>query len=151
VGGPDGKPGVWFFSLDAARMPAVIAARLAYGLPYAWSRMRVELAGRRRTYTSTRLWPNPRGRTLIEVEAAGPIEPGGLETFLTARFRLYSFRFGRLTSAEVDHPPWPLETARLIRAEQTLTAAAGLPDPASPPHVLFSPGVDVRVGAPGRV
>ena len=39
--GPDGGSGVWFFSLDAASAIAVAGARLAYGLPYMWSRMRV--------------------------------------------------------------------------------------------------------------
>ena len=42
VRAPDGTPGVWFFSLDAARAHAVLGARLTFGLPYAWSRMRVE-------------------------------------------------------------------------------------------------------------
>src|SRR5512146_2978717 len=32
VRGPDGQPGIWFFSLDAARLAAVFGARLGYGL-----------------------------------------------------------------------------------------------------------------------
>ena len=43
--GPDGGSGVWFFSLDAAQLLAVVGARLAYGLPYMWSRMRVHADG----------------------------------------------------------------------------------------------------------
>src|SRR5581483_3542727 len=34
-----GRRGVWFFSLDAARLTAVIGARSGYALPYYWSRM----------------------------------------------------------------------------------------------------------------
>ena len=41
VRGPDGRTGVWFLSLDASRFGAVAAARLAYSLPYFWSRMRL--------------------------------------------------------------------------------------------------------------
>ena len=41
VRGPDGEPGIWFFSLDAARLLAVVAARFTYGLPYKWAQMRV--------------------------------------------------------------------------------------------------------------
>jgi len=40
--GPDG-PGIWFFSLDAARIIAVLGARVSYGLPYYWSDMRVDI------------------------------------------------------------------------------------------------------------
>src|SRR5262249_52242250 len=36
------KPGVYFFSLDAASLQAVLAARLGFGLPYFWSRMSVK-------------------------------------------------------------------------------------------------------------
>ncbi|MBV9096410.1 MAG: DUF2071 domain-containing protein, partial [Frankiaceae bacterium] len=36
VVGPDGRPGVWFFSLDAASASAVVAARASWQLPYFW-------------------------------------------------------------------------------------------------------------------
>ena len=34
VKGPDGRGGVYFFSLDAASLLAVVGARVAFGLPY---------------------------------------------------------------------------------------------------------------------
>jgi uncharacterized protein YqjF (DUF2071 family) len=36
VHGADGTSGVWFFSLDAARLGAVVIARKTYRLPYFW-------------------------------------------------------------------------------------------------------------------
>jgi len=39
--GPDGNRAVWFFSLGAARLAAVLGARVAYHLPYFWAKMRV--------------------------------------------------------------------------------------------------------------
>lgn len=148
VKGPDGESGIWFFSLDAARAPAVLGARIGYGLPYAWSRMRVQVAGRRVRYESRRRWPSRPAMARIEVEYGEPVEAGELEIFLTARFRLYSFIAGRLTYTKVDHPPWPLQAARVIRLEQTLTRAAGLPEPGGTPLVHFSPGVRTRIGSP---
>ncbi|KPM57564.1 hypothetical protein ACG83_00740 [Frankia sp. R43] len=50
-----GRRGVWFFSLDAARLPAVLMARGGFRLPYLWSAMRVVRTGEG--------WPGPR-RTL---------------------------------------------------------------------------------------
>jgi uncharacterized protein len=49
-----GRSGVWFFSLDAARLPAVLTARTAYHLPYFWSRMSVTVTAERVTYSSQR-------------------------------------------------------------------------------------------------
>jgi uncharacterized protein len=40
-----GRSGIWFLSLDAALLPAVLAARLGYRLPYFWSAVRVHKAG----------------------------------------------------------------------------------------------------------
>lgn len=148
VRGPDGGGAVWFFSLDAARLIAVAGARIAYGLPYMWSRMRMRADERRAGYESSRIWPDRAAMTGIAVERGEPMAAGELENFLTMRLRLYSVRFGRLITAEVEHGPWPLESARAVQAEQTLTDALGLPRPEGPPLVHFSPGVEVRVGRP---
>lgn len=151
VKAPDGSSGVWFFSLDSGRAPAVAGARLAFGLPYAWARMRVTRTGSNFTYQSSRIWPDSSTTTHLSIEAGPPIDTQELETFLTARFRLYSLRRGRLTYADVEHAPWPLQAARVISPVQTLTKAAGLPDPTGPPIAHFSPGVAVRIGAPRRL
>ena len=39
------KPGIWFYSLDIAHLPAVIWARLAYHLPYYLAHMRLRRRG----------------------------------------------------------------------------------------------------------
>jgi uncharacterized protein YqjF (DUF2071 family) len=50
----------------------------------------------------------------------------------------------------VDHERWPLWTARLESLNDTLLTAAGLSAPLGDPHVMFSPGVSVRIGLPRR-
>lgn len=151
VRAPDGHSGIWFFSLDAARILAVMGARLTYGLPYAWSRMRVTRTAGQVIYQSARRWPDSRSRTRIVVEPGDEIDPEPLDLFLTARFRLYSFMFGKLICAKVAHPPWPLRGARLIEAHQTLTDAAGLSRPLQVDMVRYSPGVDVCIASPEPV
>src|SRR3954471_5650370 len=49
-----GGRGVWFFSLDAARLLAVVGARAGYALPYFWSRMRISCDGKTARYSSER-------------------------------------------------------------------------------------------------
>jgi len=153
VRGPEGGAGIWFFSLDAARFPAVAAARLAYGLPYMWSRMAVRHAavagGDRVTYRCRRRLPSPAGATCdVDVSIGDPLpltEPGSLDHFLTERYRLYSVLAGRLVRADARHRQWPLHQARALVLRQDLTAAAGLPEPDHEPLVYASPGVLAQV------
>jgi uncharacterized protein YqjF (DUF2071 family) len=146
-----GHRGVWFFSLDAARLAAVVGARLVYALPYYWANMRVNVDGACASYTSRRLHGNDaRNESRVQI---GPriAQPSDLELFLTARFRLYAQRNGRLLQADIEHPPWPLQRATILSVEQTLIQAAGLPRTEAMPLAHFSRGVDVRVGPPRAV
>jgi len=143
----EGRRGAWFFSLDAARLLAVIGARTLYALPYFWAKMSVFRDRTTVRYRSRRL-AGPAAASHIEITAGESIaQPDELETFLTARFRLYAVRRGRILQADVEHPPWPLRRARVIRLEETLVHAAGLPRFPESPLVHFSDGVDVNVGA----
>jgi uncharacterized protein YqjF (DUF2071 family) len=150
VEGPDGRVGIWFLSLDAARLAPVLAGQLGYGLPYRWSSMRVTVSGRELTYRCLRRWPGPEGARCDAVVAAGPAyaadDLGPLDHFLTARFRLYSVLSGRLVAADADHPPWPLHRGSLRSLDQSVLQAGGLPAPQGDPLVHTSPGVRVRVG-----
>jgi len=56
----DGNNGVWFLSLDATNLPAVIAGRGGYAVPYHWSRMHVHHLGDIATYSCRRIWPGRR-------------------------------------------------------------------------------------------
>ena len=47
----ESRAGIWFLSLDAARLGAVAVARTSYRLPYFWSSMRLTTAGTRRSCT----------------------------------------------------------------------------------------------------
>lgn len=155
------RPGVWFFSLDAANSLAVRVARWRWKLHYFRSRMEVARTGMNVRYASTRLWPEPAGATVrVSAEVNGPLgvpaadgsaghaAPGTLEHFLVERYILYTQAAGkRLLTAQVHHAPYPLQAARVTACQQTLAAAAGLKlDPLAPPdHVVFSPGVEVEI------
>lgn len=151
---PQGRPGIWFFSLDAARAGGVAVARTTYRLPYFWSRMRLAERGGRVAYGCRRLWPGPRPVTSrVGIEVGGPFPAGELDErdhFLTARWLLFSAAGGRRRFARAQHRPWPLHRARVLAVEDQLVAAAGLPPPRGEPLAHYSPGVDVRIGRPER-
>jgi uncharacterized protein len=148
VRGSDGEPGIWFFSLEAARLFAVLGARAIYGLPYRWAKMRVKATTETVEYESQRRWPGTTARSRILIEIGEPTGNHALERFLTARFRLYTLLSGKLAYADVEHEPWPLRKARAIDIEQTLLQGSGLPQAAGQPIVHYSPGVFVRIGRP---
>jgi uncharacterized protein YqjF (DUF2071 family) len=148
VRGPDGRSGIWFFSLDAARLPAVAGGRIGFGLPYCWSTMAVRRIPGGWAYRCRRHWPGP-AHCSARVRIGGPLavsELRPLDHFLTARYRLYSTLAGRLVAADAEHEPWPLHRAELGALEQNLVQAAGLPAPDHEPLVHASPGVTVRIG-----
>ena len=154
VDGATGRRGVVFRSLEAARLLPVVAARLSYRLPYLWARMSVRhgtLDGAPTVaYETSRRWPGPRGAGgVVRVRLGEPVPADELSLFLTARWGLFStWHGGRTAFAPVDHPPWPLHRAELLDLRDDLVVAAGLPRPQGPPHVLWSPGVSVRIGRP---
>lgn len=89
----DGRPGVWFISLDAARTLAVWTARRLVHLPYFRAAMSVRSDGDLVHYTSERRGRGPRVafrgayRPTGEVSSAAP---GSLAHFLTERYCLYT-------------------------------------------------------------
>lgn len=135
------RPGIWFFSLDAATQWAVEAAKRTYRLPYHHARIAVEHGDDGVLYDSAR----PGAAFSARYRGAGDVfsaEPGTLEAFLTERYCLYTADGGRLYRAEIHHPPWPLQ-----RAEATidLNTMAPVALPAEEPRLLFSAQQDVVI------
>jgi uncharacterized protein len=154
VVGPDGRPGVWFFSLDIVSPHAVAVARLAWGLPYYWSQMTVEKTGDEVTYCCRRRTGRPGPRSMTRVRIGEPIAADAVsefEHYLTARFALWTRHLGALTHTGAEHAPWPLHRASVIEIDDSLVPACGLPAPAGEPIVHFSPGVSVQIGSPRLV
>jgi uncharacterized protein YqjF (DUF2071 family) len=147
-----GRSGIWFFSLDASRLGAVVVARTTYRLPYFWAAMSVQREGPIVRYHCRRRWPGPAGTTSQAVVEIGqsyrPEELSALEHFLTARWALFSAAGTRRRFALAAHDPWPLYRARAVDVADELLTAAGLPSPTGTPLAHFSPGVAVKIGLP---
>lgn len=145
----NGRPGVWFFSLDAAHRVAVRVGRKVFHLPYFDADMTVAPAGNGVAYAS---WRTHRGGGTAELvaryEPVGPVfqsVPGSLDDWLTARFRLFTAdRSGRLKRCEVEHAPWPLQRARAEFQSLDMSRCLGVDLPDEPPHLLFARRLDVR-------
>jgi uncharacterized protein YqjF (DUF2071 family) len=139
----DGKPGVWFFSLDADSRVAVAAARTLFHLPYFTAEMDLRREGDGVTYRSRRT--DARGGPAefrARYDPAGPIDeprPGSIEHFLTERYCLYTVDArARTCRLEIHHAPWPLQPATAAIDANTMGAAAGIRLPGMPPLLHFS-------------
>ncbi len=122
----DGKPGVWFFSLDAGNFLAVAIARAWFHLPYFRARMSCSERNGGIEYASHRTHCGAASAALRgHYRPVGPIflpQPDTLEHFLTERYCLYALDSrGRLIRSEIHHPPWPLQRAEAEFERNTMT------------------------------
>ena len=152
----DGKPGVYFFSLDAASPLAVAVARLWFKLPYFNARMTLDRRDGAIHYHSRRVHPGSPAATFRGVcRPTGEVSyaaPGSLDDWLTSRYCLYTADGqGRVHRLEIDHPRWPLQPAELHAEVNTMTAPLGLALPDTPPHLRFSRRLEVHFWPRERV
>lgn len=144
-----GRPGVFFFSLDAGAGLAVAGARLGFHLPYFRARMDVRRTGGRILYDSRRIHPGAFPAVFrAEYGPSGDdrlFGPGTLEHFLTERYSFFTDGpGGRLYRGDVRHRPWRVGPAEARFLENTMAEAAGFRLPDRPPHLLFSRRLDVE-------
>ena len=150
-----GKPGVYFFSLDAGSAIAVAGARAAYHLPYFNARMRASRHQGTVAYRSHRT--DRRGKPAdfaARYRPIGPVvksAPGTLDHWLTERYCLYATDAARVYRAEIHHHQWPRQAAEAEIETNTMARAAGLELPAVAPRLAFASLLDVVVWAPSPI
>ena len=149
VRGPDGERGIWFFSLEADRLAAVVGARTVVS-----PAVSVGCHAREPQFQGSDLQePSPlrvrggghRGscRDGDSTERARTLSDRPLSAVHEA-CRTLGLRAGRSR-------PWPLHAATLEHFHENVVEHSGLPRLAGRPLVHFSPGVHVRVGRPTLV
>jgi uncharacterized protein YqjF (DUF2071 family) len=148
-----GKPGVYFFSLDAACWPAVLGARATFHLPYFWARIALTPEGTGVRYESTRRI-GPGASLRARYAPAGErraVPAGSLEDWLTARYCLYATDgAGRVHRGEIHHLPWPLQPAEAELDPAPMVRWAGLRLRDTAPLLHFARRLDVVAWAPVR-
>ncbi len=154
-----GKPGVYFFSLDAASLLAVYGARM-FNLMYYLARMKVEHRVEDRAeggihYSDRRVSKQMPGALQLrygpaEAEAKPP-HPGTLEHFVTERYCLYvPHANGSITRGNIHHPPWLLQAGWADFEVNTIADAHGIRLPEKAPLLHFSQRQDVLIWGPER-
>ena len=109
----DGRPGIFFFSLDTSSRFAVETARRIYRLPY----FRAAQRSSKTSFESRRVHGDgARAEFSAAYEPVGDpsaAAPGSLDHFLTERYCLYTLdEDRRIWRGEIHHPPWQLQAAQ---------------------------------------
>ncbi len=140
------QPGVYFFSLDAANLPAVWAARAFYHLPYFQASMSSLDRDGSINYSSRRRHASAEFRGTYRPTAEIRLRnKGSLEHWLTERYCLYTTHRDHVYRGEIQHQPWPLQNAEAEIETNTVAAPAGISLPHVPPSLLFARQLEVLI------
>ena len=138
----EGKPGVWFFSLDVPDRLAVWIARRFFHLPY--HRGAVSIRREREGVHYEAQQPNRRFSARYRSIGEPVSELSAFGRWATERYCLYSCDpKGRVFRGEIHHRQWPLEWATIDLQENTYLE----PYPVGPQHpeILYSESIDVVI------
>jgi uncharacterized protein YqjF (DUF2071 family) len=151
----DGKPGVYFFSLDAGNPVAVAIARRLFHLPYFHAAMRCQRTDDGIAYGSQTTHDGHAAVLRATYRPTGPIfraGPGSLARWLTERYCLYTTtQAGAVLRGEIHHPPWSLQPAAWEVAADTTATSHGIVLPDTSPLLHYSALQEVIVWWPERV
>jgi uncharacterized protein YqjF (DUF2071 family) len=141
-----GRPGVWFDSLECDQALAVWTARTLFHLPYQHAKMSLTKSGMIH-YCSQRRGDAHTSEFRYRLKARTRMaEPGTLEFFLAERYLLFTQTPTGLRSGRVQHSPYPLAEVELESWDADLFRLNGYATPTrAPDHIIGSPGVAVTV------
>lgn len=139
----DDKPGVYFFSLDAANPLAVAVARWWFHLPYFYARMHLTQTDQTINYSSQRSHRGaPPARfqgSYAPTSAPFMAQPGSLEHWFTERYSLYSLdRRGNIYRGDIHHVPWPLQQAEASLQQNTMAQVHSIRLPNQAPLLHYA-------------
>jgi uncharacterized protein YqjF (DUF2071 family) len=141
-----GTLGVYFFSLDASSLLAVVMARTFFHLPCHWAEMRLDQRSdrefsfySRRRFSTSQVMFKARYRGLGPTRKLAEPRSGSLEYFLMERNCLFTRdRSGQAVRANLHHVPWPLEEAEAEIERNDLAEAIGIQLPNQEPVLHYS-------------
>lgn len=148
--GPDGRPGVWFFSLDANQPLAVEVARRLYYLPYEHARIYALEKEENRIFfeASRKTKPEAAPFCYSPTGLARTATPGTLEFFLLERYYLYAWNAAgkQLYRGQVHHAPYRYSDVKVLAWSCQPLIWNGMESPGrEPDHLCFSRSVKVDI------
>lgn len=144
-----GRPSVWFYSLDANQSLSVWVARKLFNLPYYRAEMKYWIDGSGcERFTSERPGSPEQIFEYKSVSSPTLAQPGSLSHFLVERYSLYAYKpeEKRLLRGTIQHEPYRLSHVELAAYSPELFSLNGLKCPdRDPDHAVLAEPVNVRI------
>lgn len=138
--------GIFFFSLDAGSLAAVVGARAFFRVPYYYSRMQLTQEGAQVRFKSERRFSSASFLADYKpVSVAYEAVPGSLEHWLTERYCFFTVASGKVLRTDIHHLPWTMRKTEAEISMNTVAGAAGLPLEAPPSLVGYAEEQEVLV------
>lgn len=143
----DGKPGVYFFNLDAANRLAVWAAKRFYHLPYQHAEMQLQKDGQIIQFDSKRTNANDARLVCSYEPISEPFfaQKGSFDEWVTERYCFYTVnKKGIPLRCDILHRPWQLQEAKAEFEQNTILSKQGINVESDVPILHFSKIIEVR-------
>jgi hypothetical protein len=160
------KPGLYYFSVDAANLSAVWFARIFFRMQFWHSAIQIggaTIQARKSTertirFRSSRLHGPAALNGPVQFDAvyapggeAARARRGSLDEFLMERYCVYSWNRRKFYRTEVHHQPWPLQRASVEIRSNNMAEPFGLSLGMKPDLCHFSRSLKVLTWAPVSV
>lgn len=118
----NGMKGVYFFSLDASKVHAVLGARMAT-LPYFYANMDMRKNGDTFRFNSRRIGEESAVFNASYRPVGEPFTPqkDSLNDWLLERYYLWTYKFGSLFRVGIHHGRWEMQQAEAVIENQLVT------------------------------
>lgn len=147
-----GKPGIYFFSLDANSRLAVRMARIGYSLPYHLAKIELKRKTGKIEFSSSRIHKNkPKEslQTIYRPTAEGYFaKKGTLDYWLTERYCLWTQKGRRLFRTDILHEKWKLQKAEVEIQKNSMAHFLPASSLSSDPVIHYSPSKRVLFWPP---
>lgn len=143
----DGKPGVYFFSLDATNLLAIKVARTFFHLPYVQADMKVENNGEWIGYESRRKIGGAKfAANYRPVSEPYFAEKDSFDEWLVERYCLYTLNSkGIPLRCDILHHPWLLQRAESDIKENKMLSSQGIIVESDNAILHYSKKIEVRM------
>lgn len=144
----DGKPGIYFFSLDATNLLAIKTAKTFYHLPYLYADIVVKQNGPTIEYESRRLSDDNSKLLCSYWPISEPFHAakGTFDEWMSERYCSYTLnKRGVPLRCDILHQPWMLQHAEAEISHNTMLSSQGIQVESAQPILHFSKKIEVRM------
>lgn len=150
-----GKPGVYFFSLDANNKLAVFLANMSYNLPYMDAKIQFskddETVKFHSERTDSRVEKGVFSATYSPIGDVFTSIPGSLDYWLTERYVFFVIKKKKIYEGNIYHQHWPLQHAKATIKTNTVARCVGIRIENSPAILHYCEKLDILAWIPKKV